>query len=355
MSLINSYLFTVTLGATLLGILAGLVGTFSYVRGENLLGDALSHAALPGLALSFLLLKMKSAPILLSGAALSGLVAMGMIIVIINKSKLKLDTALALVLSVFFGLGFVLMGIIQRHFGQEQAGLESYIFGQAAAFLKSDLWIVIISSIFIITMILLFYKEFKLFSFDPEYMDTLGLPVRKIQLLLNFLLVLTIIIELQTVGVILMSAMLISPSAAARLWTHKLDVLLITSGILGGVSACVGTLISVHQQLPTGPAIVLVLSLVILISLIFSPKGGWLARRKKDRKVAEEVIKRSLLSHIDSLKNKEGWTTRGEILAHKKYHSMSERELDHWIHLLVEEGFIVDTKEGLALVERGAQ
>lgn len=355
MNLFHSYLFTVTLGATLLGILAGLVGTFSYVRGENLLGDALSHAALPGLALSFLLFQIKSTPVLLSGAAISGLVAMGFIIVILNKSKLKLDTALALVLSVFFGVGFVLMGIIQRHFGQEQAGLESYIFGQAAAFLKSDLWIVIISSVFIILMILLFYKEFKLFSFDPEYMDTLGLPVRKIQLLLNFLLVLTIIIGLQTVGVILMSAMLISPSAAARLWTHRLDRLLIASGTIGGFSACMGTLWSVNQQLPTGPAIVLVLSLVVLISLIFSPKGGWLARRKQDKKVAEEVIKQSLLSHIESLKNEAGWTTRGEILAHKKYQSMTERELNHWLKVLVQERRIIDTKEGLALNERGAR
>lgn len=152
-----------------------------------------------------------------------------------------------------------------------------------------------------------------------------------------------------------MSAMLISPSAAARLWTHRLDRLLIASGTIGGFSACMGTLWSVNQQLPTGPAIVLVLSLVVLISLIFSPKGGWLARRKQDKKVAEEVIKQSLLSHIESLKNEAGWTTRGEILAHKKYQSMTERELNHWLKVLVQERRIIDTKEGLALNERGAR
>lgn len=346
---LSSYVFTVTLGATILGILTGFIGSFSYVRSENLLGDALSHSALPGLALAFLLLETKSRPVLLLGAVISGLIGMVFILKIVRNSKLKLDSGLALVLSTFFGFGLILLSYIQRNFGEEQAGLESYVFGQAAVFMKQDLILVTIGLIVVVTVVLLFYKEFKLLSFDSAYMRSLGLPVDKLQLLLNGLLILSIVLGLQTVGVILMSAMLIGPASASRLWTNNFAKMLTLSAIIGGISGCLGTLISVQYRLPTGPSIVLLLMMLVLLSFLFAPNKGFIAEKKRKRDLAQYVAEQSLLTHIEDLKNPKGYTTVEDLLEHKKYQNYSRDTLENRLNILLKQGKIKVVENGYVI------
>ena len=207
--LITDYTFRiVALGSMVLGIISGVLGSFAVIRKQSLLGDAVSHAALPGIALAFLVTFTKRTEILLLGALISGLLSTFIIIMISKYSRVKFDSALALVLSVFFGGGMVLLTHIQKIPNSNQAGLEKFIFGQASTLLKRDVNIMIILGIVLLSIVALFWKEFKLVSFDEEFAESIGFSSQKITALLFFIIVTAIIIGLQTVGVILMSAML---------------------------------------------------------------------------------------------------------------------------------------------------
>ena len=335
------YIQTVILGASLLGILAGLMGSFSYVRGENLVGDAISHAALPGIAIAFILHPSRNILFLLSGAALSGLCAMALIIAIRQFSKIKTDTALALILSVFFGTGMILMGVIQRYFGAEQAGLDSFIFGQAAAFMKSDLYIIIVALMIVLFVLIRYFHLFKLLSFDPDFFQSLGLEKKKYSFILNALLIMVVILGLQTVGVVLMSALLIGPPSIARLWTEKFASMVFISAVIGGLCGLVGTIISIQFDLPTGPAIVICLMVLVLVNFLFAPGRGIIARNKEQKKVAAMVRNQSVLMHIIELANPQGWTSLESLKMHKKFQEWKPGYLESSIEVLEKEGRIL--------------
>lgn len=282
-AVLNDYTFqVVALGTGMLGLISGVVGTYVTLRKESLLGDALSHSALPGIGIGFLLIQRKEFVVLLLGAVVSGLMATGLIQLMSKKSPVKFDSALSVVLSSFFGLGLVIMTIIQRNPNAQQAGLDSFIFGQASAMLTRDVWLIVGASMIMLLLISLFWKEFKIFTFDADYGKTLGFSSRWVNLLLSTMIVLTIILGLEAVGVILISALLIGPSVAARQWSDKLSVVMGLAGIIGAVSGAAGTMIStVGVRIPTGPTIVIVLSIIIVGSLLFSPKRGLIAKRMK--------------------------------------------------------------------------
>jgi len=281
--LINDYTFqTVALGSALLGIISGVIGSFAVLRKQSLLGDGISHAALPGVVLAFLLTSSKSTEILLLGALGSGLIATWFILQIVRNSRIKFDSALALILSVFFGLGMVLLSYVQKIPNANQAGLNRFIFGQAATLLQRDLILMLICGTLLIGMVLLFWKELKLFTFDSDFAQSIGFSPYKLNLLLSFLIVIAIIISLQTVGVILMSAMLIAPAVAARQWTNKLSVMVILAAFFGATAGIAGTtLSSLIPKLPTGPCIVLIVSLLVTFSLLFAPGRGILYKALK--------------------------------------------------------------------------
>lgn len=271
---------TITLGTAVLGGVTGMLGSFAVLRKQSLLGDAISHAALPGIALAFLLTGSKDTNVLLIGALISGLIGTFWIRGITTKTHLKSDTALGLILSVFFGFGMLLLTFIQKQPNANQAGLDKYLFGQAATLVESDVWLMSIVTAVCLAVLLLFWKEFKILLFDKDYALTLGFNTKIIDILITSFIVLAIVLGLQTVGVVLMSAMLLAPAAAARQWTNSLSVMVFLSAILGAGAGVFGTAISSTQNnLSTGPVIVLVASVFVLFSFIFSPKRGLLYRQ----------------------------------------------------------------------------
>ena len=288
--MISGNLLWILVGTMLLGITAGVIGTFSFLQKQSLIGDAAAHAALPGVALAYLLTGEKDLPILMLGAIVTSTLAVYSIQGIVNFSKLKADAAIGLVLSVFFGVGIVLLTIVNRQPGGNQSGLSDFIFGKAAAMTKSDLyWLFICAGLILVVSILL-QNQWKLMIFDPIYAQSIGLPVTLLKIHLTALIVMTIVTGIQVVGVILMSALLIIPAATAKLWIKTVPTMLIFSGILGGFSGVLGTYISsLKTGLSTGPIIVLVSATVFLISYFMSPQAGLLSKLLHKRRVQKEV------------------------------------------------------------------
>ena len=293
MTILQSYTTQmVLLGTALLGLASGIAGTFAVLRKESLIGDGLSHAALPGVVIAFLLTGIKDIEVLIIGAALSSITAAWLITITVENSKIKFDGALATILSAFFGLGMVLLTYLQSLNNAGQAGLSKFIFGQAATILARDVYITSAAALIIIVLTALFWKELKLISFDVEYAKTLQIPVTFTLILYRSLLIMTIIIGIQSVGAILISSLLIAPAVGARQWTNKLGTMCILAGFFGMVSAIGGTIWSTTvQKLPTGPAIIVILSVIVLLSLIFAPNRGILWQYRKNKQ-----SKRALLS-----------------------------------------------------------
>ena len=270
---------TVALGSAVLGLVSGALGSFAVLRKQSLLGDAISHAALPGVALAFLLTRSKAPLILLIGAAVSGWLATLWMMSIVRNTRIKSDSALGLVLSVFFGLGMMLLTFTQRLPDARQAGLDTYLFGQAATLIENDVLLMATLGAAAVALVLLFWKEFKLLSFDREFSASLGYPTGMLDVLLTTLLVIAIVIGLQAVGVVLMSAMIVAPAAAARQWTDRLSVMVLLAAIFGALAGVAGTLISsTARGLSTGPTIVLCASALVLFSLLFAPRRGLAAQ-----------------------------------------------------------------------------
>ncbi|WP_375239658.1 metal ABC transporter permease [Aurantibacter sp.] len=277
----NDYTFQViAIGTAILGAVCGMLGSFAVLRKQSLLGDAISHAALPGIAIAFLITGAKDSNILLLGALVSGLIGTFWIRGIITKTHLKSDTALGLILSLFFGFGMLLLTFIQKQPNANQAGLDKYLFGQAATLLIEDVWLMAIVTGLCLIVLLLFWKEFKLLLFDADYTKTLGFNIKFIDVLITSFIVLAIVLGLQTVGVVLMSAMLLAPAAAARQWTNSLAKMVFLAAIFGAFSGVFGTIISASQNnLSTGPVIVIVAGIFVIFSFIFSPSRGLLFKQ----------------------------------------------------------------------------
>lgn len=283
----------------MLGAVCGMLGSFAVLRKQSLLGDAISHAALPGIAIAFLITGAKDSNTLLLGALVSGLLGAFWIKSIITKTHLKSDTALGLILSLFFGFGMLLLTFIQKQPNANQAGLDKYLFGQAATLLEKDVWFMVVVTSICTVVLLLFWKEFKLLLFDADYTKTLGFNTKLIEGLITSFIVVAIILGLQTVGVVLMSAMLLAPAAAARQWTNNLSVMVVLAAVFGAFSGVVGTGISAsYPNLSTGPVIVLVASVVVLISFIFSPGRGLLFKEIRFRKNRNDLKLHKTLSFM---------------------------------------------------------
>ena len=291
MTILQSYTTQmVLLGTALLGLASGIAGTFAVLRKESLIGDGLSHAALPGVVIAFLLTGIKDIEVLIAGAALSSITAAWLITITVENSKIKFDGALATILSAFFGLGMVLLTYVQSLNNAGQAGLSKFIFGQAATILARDVYITSAAALIIIVLTALFWKELKLISFDVEYAKTLQIPVTFTLILYRSLLIMTII-GIQSVGAILISSLLIAPAVGARQWTNKLGTMCILAGFFGMISAIGGTIWSTSiPKLPTGPAIIVILSILVLLSLIFAPNRGMLWQFRKNRQSKHALL-----------------------------------------------------------------
>ena len=303
MDLLYDYtLRTVALGAAALGATSGALGSFAVLRKQSLLGDAISHAALPGIALAFLLTGSKATPVLVAGAAVAGWVGTLAVMKITGATRVKEDSALGIVLAVFFGVGLVLLTYVQKRPDASQAGLDRFLFGQAATLLHRD--VLLISGVGGVAVLgaALFWKEFKLLTFDPDYGASLGIPMRAVDVLLTTLLVLSIVIGLQTVGVVLMSAMVVAPAAAARQWTDRMGRMVALAALFGALAGVSGAVLSsLTEHLPTGPTIVLCMTTLVVVSLLFAPNRGVLWEMVRDRRNRSRLHMDAVLGNLADL------------------------------------------------------
>jgi manganese/zinc/iron transport system permease protein len=296
----------VVLGSVLLAASSAIVGSFTFLKKRALVGDAVAHSVLPGVCLAFIISGTKNPVYLVLGAFATGWLSLVLIDWVVAKSKIKEDTAIGLMLSVFFGIGILLLTAIQHSGNAAQSGLDSFLFGKAASLVGEDL--IVFSSIsgILILAVILFFKEFTLIAFDLNFAKAIGFPVKALELVLTTLTVLAVVIGIQAVGVVLMAAMLITPAAAARFWTDKLRVMIILAAIFGAVSGIAGAYISyIAPSMPTGPWIVMVLSAIAMISFFLAPRKGILYRLILQRRNRQRILEENILKTIYHLGEKE--------------------------------------------------
>jgi manganese/zinc/iron transport system permease protein len=345
----------VLLGATMLGALGGMLGSFALLRRQSLLGDALAHAALPGVCLAFLLTGSKSPLPLFVGALAAGLAGSLLILATVRWSRIKEDSAIGIVLSVFFGIGIVLLTYIQKLPTGNQSGLDKYLFGQAATLVKEDLQVMAVLGTVVVAAVALFYKELKVLSFDPGFGASLGLPMKRLEILLTLLLVVVVVVGLQTVGVVLIVATLITPAAAARQWTDRLGAMVLLSAGIGAVAGVVGSLASATvPRLPTGPVIVVVSSGVLIISLLFAPRRGLLWALLRERRVADRIRRENLLKDLYLAGERQG--SFAELVSWPQLmgtRGQTSRELAHSARPLERAGLLEREGDALRLTRAG--
>ncbi|ERI11456.1 metal ABC transporter permease [Aneurinibacillus aneurinilyticus] len=284
-------------GCFLLGISSGVLGCFAFLRKQSLMGDVIAHAALPGICLAFMLQGEKNTMLFMLGALGTGLLGTWCVHSIVRHSRIKSDTALGIVLSVFFGFGTVLLTGIAQTGAANQSGLDAFLFGKAASLVQADVSMMATTAGILLVLVLLLFKEFKLLCFDSNFGRGLGFPMGILDAMVMLMIVLTVVIGLQAVGVVLMSAMLIIPPLAARYWTEKLSRMVLISGIFGAISGVFGTIISGFvPKLSTGPVIVLAAAVLFLFSMLAAPRRGLIVRQvermRVRRRVAEERASR---------------------------------------------------------------
>ncbi len=263
----------VLLGVLSISVSAGMVGTFAYLRKQSLVGDALSHAILPGIAIAFMLTHTKQTWVLLLGATVAGALALASIDYIVQQTKLKSDTAISVVLSVFFGLGTFLLTKIQQDGRGEQSGLDKFLLGRVASLVWEDVLVLGLMSLFLMVLLWWYYPLLRLWTFDMNYAQSVGFKLQKMRFLFSFMMILSVSIGIQAVGVILMSALLITPAASARYWTNNLRNMLFIAGFFGAIAGFFGAIISFsYPKTPTGASMVMVLAVIAMISVFFGKK-----------------------------------------------------------------------------------
>ena len=267
----------VALGSALLAASAGAIGCISVIRGQSLIGDAIGNAAFPGVVLAFMLTLTRDPLILVLGAATSGLVGFYTVQILSSKSKLSLDSSLAIVLTSFFGLGMVLKSHITGnvdYMQASQAGLQNYIFGQASYMMEKDVLAIAVIGGLSLLIVILFFKELQLYTFDETLATTFGYKKPIMDALVLLATVFLIAVGLKVVGAILISAMLITPCVIAQQYTNNFKKLLIIAALSAAVSAFIGVWIATALDgIATGPAIIVVMSTIALVSIAINQKG----------------------------------------------------------------------------------
>lgn len=270
----------VSIGAALLGMAAGVTGTFLFLRKRALVSDAISHATLPGIALAFIVMVSlggdgRNLPGLLIGSAASALAGLLAVQWLSTRTRLSEDAAIGAVLSVFFGIGIVLLTVIQTMTAGRQAGLESFLLGSTAGMLRADALTIAVGGALALALVALFRRPMTLAAFDPGYARSIGLNTGRIDMLTMGLVMAVTVIGLKIVGLILIVALVIIPPVAARFWTERAGTVAFIAGAIGGVSGYLGAAISATAPaLPTGPIVVLTAFALFVLSMIVAPARG---------------------------------------------------------------------------------
>lgn len=344
---------TVAAGGALLGALSGAVGSFAVLRKQSLMGDALSHAALPGVGIGFLVAG-RSLAALLVGAAVASLVGVWFIGLVTRHTRIKQDSAMGIVLAGWFAVGIGILAFIQQRPDASQAGLDTFIFGQAAAIVEADVRLLGIVAALAAALLLLVWKELKLVTFDPAFASANGYPVRLVTAILLALIVVVVVLGLQLAGVVLMVGLLIAPGIAARQWTNRLEQMVLLAAIIGATSGGLGSILSaVDADLPTGPLIIVVVSFFVALSLLFAPGRGvvWSAlRRRTDRRrfAASNVLKTAYRYAV-------GHGSIRTPVTEEFLVGVVGHEARRGIHELRDGGDLDESEEGYLLTDRGTR
>lgn len=345
----------VVLGSVLLTGSSALMGTFALLNKKSLVGDAISHAVLPGVCLAFMLAGNKDPVWIITGAFFTGALAVYFIDFIVQHSRIKEDAAIALVLSVMFGVGIVLLTAIQKGGNAAQSGLDQFLFGRAAAINRHDLLAFGTAALCMVAVTVIFFRAFFLQAFDSAYAQALGFPVKLIRFVQTSLIVLAVVIGIQAVGVVLMAAVLITPAAAARYWSASVKTMLWLSALFGIVSGFFGAFISyTAPAMPTGPWIVVVASVIAFIAVIFSPGKGVLSRFLRQQKLRQTMADENLLKVFYQLAEPTGnfFHLRSiEEIAQKR--DFSEAKLSKHLRRLVQQGYLEQNHSLWKLTEAG--
>ncbi|TAE15898.1 MAG: metal ABC transporter permease [Bacteroidetes bacterium] len=261
----------VALGALLIGGTTGCMGVFAYLQKRSLVGDAIAHAMLPGVAIAFLLSGSKHSLALSLGAIASGGVAWWVVGYLIQHTKLKSDTVLAIVLSVFYGFGVLLLSYIQQQPNMQQSGLDRFLFGKIASTTADELLPLVLVAGCVLVLVLAGYAQIRVILFDADYAYAHGYAVRFWESIIALFTIAVVSIGIQAVGVVLLAALLITPALVARYWTNSLGVMFVLASLVGAFSGVMGAFISyTAPRMPTGPWIVVVLSVLAFLSAIAS-------------------------------------------------------------------------------------
>lgn len=269
--MIDSVLLVISIASILIGGISGALGTVMVLRKRSLLGDAISHATLPGVAIAYLIFG-KDPLMLVIGASVAGILGVALVVLITNTTRLRTDVVMGMMLSVFFGVGMVLLTYIQRLPTTGQAGLTAFIFGQAAAVVWSDVVLLLVFGIPIVGIVVLAWPTIHAFCFDPAWLQARGLSVFLIDIIIMFFISIIIALGLPMVGALLMSALLIAPAIAARQWTTSMSKMMMLAAVIGASCGVAGSYLSAtFERIPTGPTIVLLCVIVALASLGIAP------------------------------------------------------------------------------------
>jgi manganese/zinc/iron transport system permease protein len=342
------------------------MGGFLLLRKRSLMGDTLSHATLPGVGLSFMLLVAlggdgKSMPILLAGAGITGVIGCAAVLFIREQTRIKDDAAMGIVLSVFFGAGVAILGVIQKMPEGSAAGLESFIYGKTATMVMSDFQILVFITVCVITCSLLLFKEFRLLCFDENFAAVLGWPVKFLDILLLALITAVTVAGLQAVGLILIIAFLITPAAAARFWTNQLDRMLMLSALIGAASGWIGASLSAFfPRLPAGAVIVLVATLFFVVSMLVGTERGvmirFLRQSQLEKRMGRQHLLRALYEILEGGRVTEELNIRTVPFRQiRGRRTWSDRQLRDYIRRAYNEGLVEATNkaDSILLTETG--
>ncbi|MBL7661728.1 metal ABC transporter permease [bacterium] len=289
---------TVLVGTVLLGLCAGVIGVMMMLRRKSLLGDAVAHAALPGVCVAYLIIGDRNFIAFLFGALVFGICASGLIAFVRAHVRVKDDAITAIVIGGFFGIGIALSRWIQNLPGGNRAGLDTFLFGKAAAMVKADVELIVYVCLLVLALVVIFYKELAVSTFDREFAAVQGWPVKAIDFFLSVLVCAVTVVALPAIGVVLVVALLVIPAATARFWTNSLATLLIMAGCIGAFSGALGSVLSATLEAPsqtlsrgwpTGPMITLVAFSCFVISLLFAPRRGMISHYFRLRRFRKDL------------------------------------------------------------------
>lgn len=348
------YVISILISCGLIGAVSAAIGMYAVLQKKSLLADSISHSLLPGIMLGFLIFKEKD-PISISiGATVFGLISAYATDWLVNNTKIKQDTAIGINLSFFFGLGVVLLTFIQSGKYGSQSGLNQYLLGNAASMQISDIYFFTGIGVLIAAVLFLLGKEINLISFNREYAQSIGLPVKSLEFVLRLLTVLTIVAGIQAVGVVLMASCLIAPTIAAQYWSIQLNKIQLYSVITGCLSGILGALFSYYfNHVPTGPLIVIILSLAAFLSLLLGKEKGILKRILKTRRAnlnihGEHVLKS--LYYINERENKSNIFLLNEINSSVGLSpSLVKKSIKH----LEKKGLVTINNQDITITETG--